>query len=186
MVLLRNRSGIGFSGQNASIGRRAGVIQMCRTDDMPRSMVISGRLGAFVKEQVPLRPSRYRHRGPAAGPDARNVPQTTDRGRTRPGGRVVTGTDAHATQFTQLRPLLFTVAYEILGRRPKPTTMLQGKLSAVGAGRPVDRRQCALLSGADRHPAIAQHVCARWEPAPRRIRRALAARTDPHRRRPRR
>lgn len=43
---------IGFSGQNASIGRRAGVIQMCRTDDMPRSMVISGRLGAFVKEQV--------------------------------------------------------------------------------------------------------------------------------------
>ena len=37
----------------------------------------------------------------------------------------MTGTDAHATQFTQLRPLLFTVAYEILGSATEADDVLQ-------------------------------------------------------------
>ena len=43
---------IGFLGQNASIGRRAAVIQLVRTDDTPRSVAFGGRFGALIKEQV--------------------------------------------------------------------------------------------------------------------------------------
>ena len=43
---------IGFVGQNASVGRRAAVIQLVRTDDTPRSMAFGGRFGAMIKEQV--------------------------------------------------------------------------------------------------------------------------------------
>ena len=43
---------IGFLGQNASIGRRAAVIQLVRTDDTPRSLAFGGRFGALIKEQV--------------------------------------------------------------------------------------------------------------------------------------
>ena len=37
----------------------------------------------------------------------------------------MTAIDDHRERFTLLRPLLFTIAYEIPARRPTPTTMLQ-------------------------------------------------------------
>lgn len=41
-----------FTGQNVSIGRRAAVIQVGRTDDTPRKLYVGGRTGAAIKEMV--------------------------------------------------------------------------------------------------------------------------------------
>ncbi|MGL4304884.1 MAG: NAD(P)/FAD-dependent oxidoreductase [Mycobacteriaceae bacterium] len=42
----------GFAGQVLSLGRSYGAMQFVRSDDSPRSMAISGRPGAFIKEQI--------------------------------------------------------------------------------------------------------------------------------------
>jgi NADH dehydrogenase len=41
-----------FAGQCVSVGRNAGTVQLCHSDDSPRRIFIGGRTGAFVKEQV--------------------------------------------------------------------------------------------------------------------------------------
>ncbi|OMC05580.1 pyridine nucleotide-disulfide oxidoreductase [Mycobacterium sp. NS-7484] len=41
-----------FTGQCVSVGRKAGTVQLCHSDDTPRRVYIGGRTGAFVKEQV--------------------------------------------------------------------------------------------------------------------------------------
>lgn len=43
---------MGFLLQCISLGRGAGVVQFVRKDDSPRSLALSGRTGAFVKEQI--------------------------------------------------------------------------------------------------------------------------------------
>lgn len=43
---------IGMVLQCISLGRHAGVVQVVRTDDSPRRLVLRGRIGAFVKERV--------------------------------------------------------------------------------------------------------------------------------------
>jgi hypothetical protein len=42
----------GFTGQCISLGRRAGTIQIARTDDRPLPLYIGGRAGATIKETV--------------------------------------------------------------------------------------------------------------------------------------
>lgn len=41
-----------FAAQCISIGRAAGTVQICHSDDSPRQIYIGGRTAAFVKEQV--------------------------------------------------------------------------------------------------------------------------------------
>ena len=41
-----------FTGQCISLGRRAGTIQMARTDDTPLPLYIGGRAGGAIKEAV--------------------------------------------------------------------------------------------------------------------------------------
>jgi NADH dehydrogenase len=41
-----------FAGQCISLGRRAGTIQLARTDDTPVNMVVGGRTAAAIKEAV--------------------------------------------------------------------------------------------------------------------------------------
>lgn len=41
-----------FAGQCVSVGRNAGTVQLCHSDDSPRRVFIGGRTGAFFKEQV--------------------------------------------------------------------------------------------------------------------------------------
>ncbi|MDH6198894.1 NADH dehydrogenase [Mycobacterium frederiksbergense] len=41
-----------FAGQCVSVGRNAGTVQLCHSDDSPRRVYIGGRTAAFVKEQV--------------------------------------------------------------------------------------------------------------------------------------
>ncbi|MBU9766524.1 FAD-dependent oxidoreductase [Mycobacterium sp. TNTM28] len=41
-----------FAGQCVSVGRHAGTVQLCHSDDSPRRAYLGGRTGAFVKEQV--------------------------------------------------------------------------------------------------------------------------------------
>ena len=43
---------IGFVAQCVSLGRKSGVIQFVHADDTPRSLVVSGRMGASVKESI--------------------------------------------------------------------------------------------------------------------------------------
>ncbi|MFT4126189.1 MAG: FAD-dependent oxidoreductase [Gordonia sp. (in: high G+C Gram-positive bacteria)] len=43
---------ISFSGQNASLGRRAATIQLAHRDDTPTRVIITGRAGAAIKESV--------------------------------------------------------------------------------------------------------------------------------------
>jgi NADH dehydrogenase len=42
----------GDEGLCMSLGRRDGMIQLAKTDGTPRELVITGRLGAWLKEQV--------------------------------------------------------------------------------------------------------------------------------------
>lgn len=114
-----------FTGQCISLGRRAGTIQMARTDDTRCRSTSAGE---------PARTSRRRSAGP---PSASCAGRPASRGRTSgsravggrpPGGEAVTdghGTDAHAGRFTLLRPLLFTIAYEILGSATEADDVLQ-------------------------------------------------------------
>ncbi|BBX29570.1 NAD(P)/FAD-dependent oxidoreductase [Mycolicibacterium alvei] len=41
-----------FAGQCVSVGRKAGTVQLCHSDDSPRRVFIGGRTGAYLKEQV--------------------------------------------------------------------------------------------------------------------------------------
>ncbi|WP_441957425.1 NAD(P)/FAD-dependent oxidoreductase [Mycolicibacterium houstonense] len=41
-----------FAGQCVSVGRNAGTVQLCHSDDSPRRVFIGGRTGAYFKEQV--------------------------------------------------------------------------------------------------------------------------------------
>ncbi|KAA0022153.1 NAD(P)/FAD-dependent oxidoreductase [Antrihabitans cavernicola] len=78
---------IGFVAQCISLGRKAGVIQFVHADDSPRSAMLSGRLGASVKESIckmtlrslikeQTRPGAYRSpKGPTRAP----LPETTTR-----------------------------------------------------------------------------------------------------------
>ena len=77
---------IGYLIQCVSLGREAGIIETVHADDSPRGLVVTGRLGAFVKEAVcrfamnaPLhertRPGSYRSpRGPRSVPSPSPVP----------------------------------------------------------------------------------------------------------------
>ncbi|AKU17023.1 NAD(P)/FAD-dependent oxidoreductase [Luteipulveratus mongoliensis] len=51
---------MGYVGQNVSLGRRDAVAQVCRRDDSPRRLYVSGRLASLVKEVV----CRYAAYGP--------------------------------------------------------------------------------------------------------------------------
>ncbi|HRE46453.1 MAG TPA: FAD-dependent oxidoreductase [Aggregatilineales bacterium] len=41
-----------YPGQNISLGRRAGLIQLTRADDTPRERILTGRVAALIKEAV--------------------------------------------------------------------------------------------------------------------------------------
>ncbi|MEU3878004.1 MULTISPECIES: FAD-dependent oxidoreductase [Streptomyces] len=56
----------GFVGQCISLGRRDGLLQLVRSDDSPRSAVLTGRPAAFVKERV-VRGTVFALRAAAAG-----------------------------------------------------------------------------------------------------------------------
>jgi NADH dehydrogenase FAD-containing subunit len=45
----------GYAGQCISLGRRDGLVQLVNRDDSPRERIVSGRLGAWLKEGI----SRY-------------------------------------------------------------------------------------------------------------------------------
>jgi NADH dehydrogenase FAD-containing subunit len=46
------RFSMGYTGQALSLGRRKGLVQVCRRDDSPRRMYIAGRVGAASKEGI--------------------------------------------------------------------------------------------------------------------------------------
>ncbi|MGW4536122.1 NAD(P)/FAD-dependent oxidoreductase [Nocardia sp. NPDC004340] len=46
------RFSMGYTGQALSLGRRDGVVQASRRDDVPRRLYVSGRLAAFSKESI--------------------------------------------------------------------------------------------------------------------------------------
>lgn len=54
-----------FVGQNISLGRRAALVQFSDTADRPRPRaMLTGRIGALVKEQVCVAALRFGHLGP--------------------------------------------------------------------------------------------------------------------------
>ena len=90
--------------------------------------------------------------------------------------------DEHAERFTHLRPLLFTIAYEILGTATESDDVLQESYLRWAE---VDLRRRAGHQGLPRparHPAGAQRA-ARPGPPARGVRRTVAARTAARRRR---
>ena len=118
-----------FVGSGISLGRRAGTIQFARKDDTAVNFYLGGRLAASVKEAV-CKGTVWGD--PPRGPQARlglllqGGPASVGAG-VLPGGGpgIVTTTDEHAERFTLLRPLLFTIVYEILGSATESDDVLQ-------------------------------------------------------------
>ena len=85
----------------------------------------------------------------------------------------MTTTDEHAERFTYLRPLLFTIVYEILGSATESDDVLQGQLSAVGASGSRDGARHQVLSGTTGDPSGPQRA-AGGRPPSRGLRRTVA------------
>ncbi len=109
-------------------GPQAGILQFARKDDTPVNRYFSGRIAASVKEAVckgTVWGLRREARKPGstfwfkggARPDAAGVRAT--------GGHGIVTTSEHAERFTHLRPLLFTIVYEILGSATESDDVLQ-------------------------------------------------------------
>ena len=121
----------GFAGSCISLGRRAGTFQFARKDDTAVNFYFSGRLAPRSRR----RSARARCGGCAARPasparrsGSRAARVPSSRRSLRGGhGIVTTGPppDEHAERFTYLRPLLFTIAYEILGSATESDDVLQ-------------------------------------------------------------
>jgi hypothetical protein len=76
----------GYAIQCISLGRREGLVQVVNRDDSPRERIVSGRLGAWIKEAI----SRYAY---ASVPLTRRWPgfyrwPGSGRGRSAPAARV--------------------------------------------------------------------------------------------------
>ena len=101
----------------------------------------------------------------------------------RPERRTLRGMSAsEATDvFVDHRNLLFTVAYEMLGSAADAEDVLQETWLRWARGRPGGGARRACLPGADHHPAGAQPDAHRG-PAPRVVRRPVAARAAAHQR----
>ncbi|UPU46210.1 MULTISPECIES: NAD(P)/FAD-dependent oxidoreductase [Rhodococcus] len=52
------RFSMGYVGQSLSLGRNGGLLQMCRRDDTPRRMYLTGRIAATSKESI-VRYAKY-------------------------------------------------------------------------------------------------------------------------------
>ncbi len=107
-----------LTGTCASLGRRPGVRQLARKDDAAVNLYIGGRVGARIKE-VTCKLGVGKIRGEARKPGslilAQGRPASRAAGLHRAGGYLRMMADEHAERFTVLRPLLFTIVYEILG-----------------------------------------------------------------------
>ena len=114
-----------FTGQCISLGRSAGTIQLAHTDDTALPLYIGGRTAAMVKEAVCKSHDQLPQ---PRGPQARVL--LLDQGRQAAGSprrcrHPMTAADEHAERFTLLRPLLFTIAYEILGSATEADDVVQ-------------------------------------------------------------
>ena len=124
-----------FTGQCISVGRSYGTIQLARTDDTPIRLYIGGRMAASVKELVckgTVWGLRKEGRQARLVPLAQGRQPARSRGRRPAGCAAVTSpldgasdSNGHADRFTLLRPLLFTIAYEILGSATEADDVLQ-------------------------------------------------------------
>ena len=118
-----------FLGSNVSLGRRAATIQWAHKDDSPVNFYTGGRLGAAIKEAVckgTLWGIRREARKPGSIFWLKGGKRPSSSRCSFPGGHgIVTTTDEHAERFTHLRPLLFTIVYEILGSATESDDVLQ-------------------------------------------------------------
>ncbi len=124
-----------FLGSSLSLGRRAATLQWARKDDSSLNFYIGGRIGAAIKEAAcKARPVGDPARSPqarlaflgqgrqasrAAGVRGGHEPVTTE------GPIAGSAGGEHAERFTVLRPLLFTIVYEILGSATESDDVLQ-------------------------------------------------------------
>ena len=79
----------------------------------------------------------------------------------RCGHGAVTAADEHAERFTLLRPLLFTIAYEILGSATESDDVLQDSYLRWAEVDLCDRARHQVLPGPARHSAGAERVARR-------------------------
>ena len=128
-----------FTGQCISLGRKAGTIQLAHLDDRVMPIYVGGRAAATVKEAVCKGTIAFlarEARKPGSyfwlkgGKRARRLAETKGATRAVAGGDSqmtgnTAGSDEHADRFTLLRPLLFTIAYEILGTATESDDVLQ-------------------------------------------------------------
>ena len=120
-----------FVGQCISLGRTHATVQLARTDDTPVNVVVGGRSAASIKEAI-CKGTLWSIRREAAKPGSYRWLKGGKQARAvtgRPAGRAAmtrapTGSE-HAERFTLLRPLLFTIAYEILGSATEADDVLQ-------------------------------------------------------------
>ena len=131
-----------FAGSCVSLGRRGAVLQLAHKDDSPVNFYIGGRMAASVKEAVckgtlwglrharrasrarcsTSRAATVREPSSSRSPASRRWSRNRDHQQRSDAGS--TG-DEHAERFTHLRPLLFTIVYEILGSATESDDVLQ-------------------------------------------------------------
>ena len=104
---------LGFTARCVSLGRRHAVLQPTTATDVARGRAVTGRAAVLAK--------RFQVRGIVAAiglerrlPGAIRWPHAERRRRGRPVGRRI-GAVTRTEEFTALRPLLFAIAYRILG-----------------------------------------------------------------------
>ena len=169
-----------FVGQCISLGRGAGTIQIARTDDTALPLYIGGRTAATVKEAV-CKGTVNVLRKEARKPGSYFWIKGGNAAGARGGADAVTATDEHAERFTLLRPLLFTIAYEILGSATEADDVLQDSYLRWADSRSGRGTRYQGLPGPAGHPPGAEHAAGRGPP-PRGLRRPVAARTAAARR----
>ncbi len=138
-----------FVGQCISLGRSHGTVQFARTDDTPVNWSSAAGVAASIKEAI-CKGTLWCIRREAAKPGSYSLAQGRQAGRApAPSARsrcddTRTDRSEHAERFTLLRPLLFTIAYEILGSATESDDVLQDSYLRWAAGRP--GRRCATPS----------------------------------------
>ncbi len=152
-----------FTGQCVSLGRTGGIVQLAHLDDRVMPLYVGGRAAASIKEAVckgtisflakeARKPGSYfwikggkraEHLAESEGGDP---PMNAAPG------------DEHAERFTHLRPLLFTIAYEILGTATESDDVLQESYLRWADGGSGRRAGHQGLPRPARHPAGTQRA----------------------------
>ena len=107
-------------------------MQIARTNDVPLPLYIGGRTAAMIKEAVCKGTVSFLRREARKPGSYFWIKGGGKRPAPRGGADAVTASDEHADRFTLLRPLLFTIAYEILGSATEADDVLAGQLLALG------------------------------------------------------